>query len=57
MKIKAQSGSYAVYYVGYMAYQVIDVRTNRVCGNFRNLMDSFGYACDLWKAEKQEAPQ
>lgn len=54
MAVKCKSGHYAVDHVGYMAYQVIDVRDNQVYGNFRNLSESFGYAMQLNKLEKQE---
>jgi len=54
MAVKAKSGNYAVDHVGYMSYQVIDVRNNQICGNFRNLSESFGHAMHLSKLEKQE---
>lgn len=54
MAVKAKSGNYAVHHTGYMAYQVIDQRSGEVCGNFRNLSESFGYAMRLSELEKQE---
>ena len=54
MAVKAKSGNYAVDHVGYMSYQVIDVRNNQSCGNFRNLSEAFGFAMHLSKLEKQE---
>ena len=54
MSIKAKSGHFAVHHMGYMDYQVIDVRDNKSCGNFRNLMEAFGFAMHLSKLEKQE---
>lgn len=54
MAVKAKSGNYAVHHMGYMDYQVIDERDGTLCGNFRNLMESFGYAMHLNKLEKQE---
>jgi hypothetical protein len=35
-----------------MDYQVIDVRNNQVCGNFRNLSESFGCAMQLDRSDK-----
>lgn len=52
--MKAKAGNFAVHHMGYMDYQVIDVRNNQPCGNFRNLSEAFGYACHLVKLEKQE---
>ena len=52
MGMKAKSGNYAVHHMGYMDYQVIDVRNNKVCGKFRNLMESFNHALRLNKFEK-----
>jgi hypothetical protein len=57
MAVKAKSGNYAVHHTGYMAYQVIDQRDGTVCGNFRNLSESFGYAMRLSQLEKQEDNQ
>lgn len=54
MGMKAKAGNFAVHHMGYMDYQVIDVRNNQPCGNFRNLSEAFGYACHLVKLEKQE---
>ncbi len=54
MGMKAKAGNFAVHHIGYMDYQVIDVRNNQVCGNFRNLSNSFEYALHLSKLEKQE---
>ena len=52
MGMKAKSGNYAVHHMGYMDYQVIDVRNNQVCGNFRNLSESFGCAMQLDRSDK-----
>ncbi len=52
MTVKARSGNYAVHHVGYMEYQVIDQRDGTVCGNFRNLSESFGCAMRLEQSDK-----
>jgi len=52
MSIKVKSGHFAVHHVGYMDYQVVDMRDNQVCGKFRNLSESFGHAMQLNNQDK-----